>query len=146
MRVEFTVPGEPRGKGRPRFARKGGFVYTDHKTKDYENMVKAAYRMVYGDYQFPEDSSLLLFVTAYFKIPKSTSKRKADLMRQGVIRPTKTPDWDNIGKIIADGCNKLIWDDDSHVIQGTVEKFYSDDPRVDVVVLDMEEYEKWLDG
>lgn len=148
MRVEFTVPGEPQGKGRPRFSRYGGrpVIYTDQKTHDYEHAVQAAYRAAYGDYQFPEDASLLLFVTAYFKIPRSISKRKAELMRQGIIRPLKVPDWDNIGKIIADGCNKIIWNDDSHVIQGTVEKFYSDDPRVVVVILDMEEYMKWQDG
>ena len=43
--VVFTVPGEPQGKGRPRFARPKGsnftMAYTPEKTVSYENRVKA---------------------------------------------------------------------------------------------------------
>ena len=38
MRVEFTVPGIPVGKGRPRFM-KNGHTYTPQKTRDYEDKV-----------------------------------------------------------------------------------------------------------
>ena len=40
----FTIilPGAPRGKGRPRFSKKTGGVYTETKTEQYENRLKGA--------------------------------------------------------------------------------------------------------
>ena len=38
MKIEFTVPGIPVGKGRPRFM-KNGHTYTPQKTRDYEDKV-----------------------------------------------------------------------------------------------------------
>ena len=38
MKVTFTVPGIPVGKGRPRFM-KNGHTYTPQKTRDYEDKV-----------------------------------------------------------------------------------------------------------
>ena len=38
MKIEFTVPGIPVGKGRPRF-KKDGNTYTPQKTQDYEDKV-----------------------------------------------------------------------------------------------------------
>lgn len=42
--VDFTVPGEPRGKGRPRFS-KSGHTYTDSETRAYENKIIAYLRI-----------------------------------------------------------------------------------------------------
>ena len=43
--VQFTILGEPRGKGRPRFAKQGNFVktYTPEETLNYEAYVKMCY-------------------------------------------------------------------------------------------------------
>lgn len=38
MKIEFTVPGIPVGKGRPRFT-KDGHAHTPGKTREYENKV-----------------------------------------------------------------------------------------------------------
>ena len=37
--IIITVPGEPRGKGRPRFTKRG-FTYTPKDTADYEQKVR----------------------------------------------------------------------------------------------------------
>ena len=44
--VKFTVPGEVRGKGRPRFTKAGNHVrtYTDSSTVNYENWVKICFQ------------------------------------------------------------------------------------------------------
>jgi Holliday junction resolvase RusA-like endonuclease len=146
MRVEFTVPGDPQGKQRPRFSQRTGQAYTPPKTRDYERLIRDCYRAKYGDLMFPEGATVLMFVTAYFGIPKSATKAKAAKMLQGIIRPTKVPDWDNIGKVFGDAGNGCIYHDDKCVVQGTVEKYYSTDPRVEVVLVDMEEYMQWQDG
>jgi Holliday junction resolvase RusA-like endonuclease len=71
-------------------------------------------------------------IQAFFSIPKSTSKTKREKMLSGEIRPTKKPDWDNIGKVVCDALNKLAYGDDSGIVDGRVQKFYSDEPRVEV--------------
>ena len=40
--ISFSVPGEPVGKGRPRFTRTG-HPYTPGKTESYESLVRLAY-------------------------------------------------------------------------------------------------------
>ena len=148
MRIEFSVPGDPRGKGRPRFSTYGGrpIAYTDSRTKAYEQLVMKCYMDVPGEHVFPEDAAVFMFITAYFKIPKATPKLKVRLMKQGVIRPLKAPDWDNIGKIICDALNGIAYKDDSRVVYGSVEKFYSDNPRVEVILMDSEVFTQWQDG
>ena len=42
MTIEFTIPGAPQGKERPRFT-KNGIAYTPQKTRDYEKLVAWAY-------------------------------------------------------------------------------------------------------
>ena len=73
-------------------------------------------------------------IKAYYPIPKSTSKKQHQAMLDGQIRPTKKPDWDNIGKIICDALNGIAYKDDSAIVEAMVEKYYSDEPRVEVLL------------
>ncbi len=73
-------------------------------------------------------------IIAYYEIPKSTSKKKRREMLEHRIRPTKKPDWDNIGKIVCDSLNLVAYHDDSAVVDAQVRKFYSETPRVDVMI------------
>jgi len=41
-------------------------------------------------------------VTAVYEIPKSTSKKKVKLMQEGLERPCKKPDIDNIAKVVCE--------------------------------------------
>ena len=132
MKIAFAVEGEPRGKERPRFG--NGQVYTPDKTTTYENQIKIAYYEQCGNVKFPEDSQLELFVKAYYKIPKSASKKKKAAMLSEQIRPTKKPDGDNILKAVADALNGVCYKDDKNLVSMSVEKFYSDMPRIEVVV------------
>ena len=132
MKIAFTVEGEPRGKERPRFG--NGQVFTPDKTTTYENQVKIAYYEQCGNVKFPEDSQLELFVTAYYKIPKSASKKKKEAMLSEQIRPTKKPDGDNILKVVADALNGVCYKDDKNLVSMSIEKFYSDMPRIEVTV------------
>lgn len=55
-------------------------------------------------------------------------------MLNGLIRPTKKPDMDNVVKVIADSLNQLAYRDDTQIVDCQCRKFYSDRPRVDVVI------------
>jgi Holliday junction resolvase RusA-like endonuclease len=128
-KLNFTIPGEPKGKQRHRTT-KTGHTYTPNSTVNYENWVKQCF--VSSTQKERLDGQLEAHITAFFSIPKSTSKVKREKMLSGEIRPTKKPDWDNIGKIICDPLNELAYKDDSYIVTGLVQKFYSDEPRVEV--------------
>ena len=58
-------------------------------------------------------------------------------MLAGDIRPVKRPDWDNIGKIITDALNEVAYHDDAQIVEAIVEKYYSDNPRVEVTIKEL---------
>ncbi len=138
--IKFSVPGQPFGKQRPKFARAGNYVktYTPDETTSYENLVKLMFREAAKGKMFKDDDMLDVRIIAYYEIPKSTRKKKRKLMLEHKIRPAKKPDWDNIGKIVCDSLNKVAYHDDSAVVDAQVRKFYSEQPRVDVTILAIE--------
>lgn len=134
--IKFSIPGQPFGKQRPKFSRVGQYVntYTPDETVSYENLVKLMYQQAAKGRMFPDGAMLDVRIIAYYEIPKSTSKKKQKLMLEHKMRPTKKPDWDNIGKIVCDSLNKVAYHDDSAVVDAQVRKFYSEKPRVDVTI------------
>ena len=134
MICKFSIPGEPKGKGRPRMT-KTGHTYTPNDTVLYEQQVRAEYCRQ-CNFMFPKDCMLDVRVFAYYGIPKSASQKKRRMMLAKVIRPTKKPDWDNVGKIVCDSLNGIAYHDDAQIVDSMVRKFYSESPRVDVVVRD----------
>lgn len=136
MRTTFTIIGEPMGKQRPKFSRAGSFVktYTPEATANYEQWVKLSYLQQRGDTAIIEDKEIAVTIKAYFKIPASVSKKKAEQMRLGYIRPTKKPDFDNIAKIICDALNGLAYKDDAAIVSANIEKYYAPDDEPKVIV------------
>lgn len=129
--INLTIPGEPCAKGRPRLGKWG--TYSPTKTVNAETLIKELYIMQHNGEKV--DGQVNLMVKAYFKIPKSTSKKVAEQMRLGILRPIKRPDGDNILKLCSDALNGLAYDDDSQVVTAIVEKHYSDEPRVEIMIL-----------
>lgn len=60
--ISFSVPGEPVGKGRPRFTRTG-HPYTPGKTESYESLVRLAYGG--SGIIFPKGVPVRVKITAY---------------------------------------------------------------------------------
>ena len=131
MIVNFTVPGEPKAKARPRMTTTG-IAYTPKKTVEYENWVKQCYLIEQKGKKL--EGQIKAEIAAYFTIPKSTSKKNKERMLQHFIFPTKKPDTDNVAKIILDSLNSIAYDDDKQVIDLRVLKFYSENPRVEVTL------------
>lgn len=134
MKREFTVPGEPVGKGRPRFNRYSGKAFTPEKTVNYENLVRLEYQMQVKEEPFPEKVMLRLLIKAYFGIPKSASKKARSQMISLEQRPVKKPDMDNIIKAVADALNHIAYYDDSQIVSTTIEKYYAEQPRIEVTI------------
>jgi Holliday junction resolvase RusA-like endonuclease len=134
MEFKFTIPGKPTGKGRPRFSRYG-HTYTPEQTTNYENLVKVCFKQAYPRAEpFPPKIELCADIKAYYPIPASTSKNKKQKMKDGVYKPTIKPDADNVAKIILDSLNKMAFYDDAQIVVLRIEKLYSDEPRVDVMI------------
>ena len=129
--VSFTIPGPPRGKGRPRFARRGAGVatYTDDRTAAYENLVTLAFRQ---EQQKAMSGPVMLEVHAFFPIPKSASKAKRHEMMIDKIYPTVKPDLDNVIKAVLDGLNGVAFEDDKQVVSIISSKHYDETPHVQV--------------
>ena len=135
--VLFTIPGEPRGKGRPRASTRHGFIrmHTDPKTVAYEGLISLQATLAMRGRPAIE-GPVEVRIRTYYAIPKATSKSNALLMREGFIAPAnKKPDIDNVAKSVMDGCSKgICFADDTQVVTLTCTKRYSDEPRVEVSI------------
>lgn len=139
---ELEIPGDPQGKGRLRYRvvrsknNPLGYAsgFTPSKTLKYEDMIRNLARAEWR--QAPlENCSVFLHVVAYLSIPKSFSNFKRRAAIREDLRPAKTPDWDNFGKVCSDALNKVVFKDDAQVVDAFVQKFYSENPRIRIVVL-----------
>ena len=137
MVVLFTIPGDPRGKGRPRASTRHGFIrmHTDPKTVAYEGLISLQATLAMRGRPAIE-GPVEVRIRAYYRIPKSASKNDALMMAQGFITPAnKKPDIDNVAKSVMDGCSKgLCFKDDTQVVTLTCTKRYCDNPRVEVSI------------
>ena len=135
MMVMFTVYGEPVGKGRPRFARRGNFVstYSPQKTKTYEDEIKMMAKAAMGSSE-ALDTPVTVAIYIRVGIPASFSKQKRKDALEGIIKPTKKPDIDNIAKCFLDGMNDIVYLDDKQVVNLHVTKVYAETPAVEVMV------------
>ena len=136
MIYEFEVIGDIKGKERPRINTYTCTAYTPNNTKDYENLIKQYFKIKYPRY-VPLENRVSVKIMAYFKIPKSTTKKDKTLIEEGKLSPTKKPDIDNIVKIILDALNKMAFKDDNQITKIEVEKTYGE---VEKIIVKIEEY------
>lgn len=133
--LKIEIPGVIQPQERPRFSRRGKNVVTHDapKSKNFKDFVKLVAwqnkpsELITGPIKLQAD--------IYIMPPKKyhTGPKRA-LIASGELRPTKKPDLDNLIKGIKDGCNKIIWHDDSQIVDMTVRKFYSEQPRAEVTI------------
>ena len=121
MILRFTIPGDPRGKGRPRFDSRSRRAYTDSKTRAYERWVAA--RAV--------GAMAALGTWAELEGPVELEVVAVK------ARPVK-PDANNIASAILDGLTKAgAWRDDAQVCRLEAWTYYAasgEAPAVEVVV------------
>jgi len=132
LTVEFTVPGNPIGKGRPRFTRIG-HAYTPKETVQYEEHIRRCYKEQCGDTML--DGAIRMMLMVYVPVPKSAPKKKREQMLLGEIRPLTKPDNSNILKGVEDALNGVAYIDDKQICDHDgIHKFYSENPRIEVTL------------
>lgn len=130
--IIILLPGIPQGKARPRFVRATGHAFTPAKTRSYESMLQGvAIEAMRG--LTPFDGPVSVAVLAFFPVPARWSKTKRAAALQGSTRPAKKPDADNLLKVL-DSLNAVVFRDDAQIVEASVAKHYSDQPRLEVRV------------
>jgi Holliday junction resolvase RusA-like endonuclease len=132
--IRIEVLGPPRGKGRVWRGPNGG-AFRPPATEKYEGNLnhEAKLAMYQAGQLAPLEGPLSLVVTAYFPVPGSWSKKQRAAALEHLIRPAKKPDADNLLKMM-DALNEVVWRDDAQIVDAQVAKFYSDRPRIVIVV------------
>ncbi|TXG96497.1 MAG: RusA family crossover junction endodeoxyribonuclease [Nevskiaceae bacterium] len=137
--VQFLVPGEPVGKGRPRIGRVGGHarMFTPQKTASYEGLIALAGTQAMAGRTLLE-GAVMVEMRIVLAIPQSMSKKRKAQAIAGELFPTKKPDMDNVIKAIYDGLNGVVWKDDVQVVDAFVRKRYGEVPGVHVRIVPLE--------
>lgn len=145
MRVSFAFPGHPVGKGRHRTrvvkTRSGkvfASAYPDAKTVEHEATIGWYAQQAMASHP-PIDGPVRLVVIQTFAIPESWPRKKRELALAGSVRPNVKPDWDNLGKIVSDALNGIVYLDDKQVASASIEKWYGPRPECEVVVTTIEQ-------
>ena len=134
------LPIPPTAKGRPRFARATGRAYTPAATQAAERTLQgelsAAIKLGVSaqQYEWPMTGPLELELGFTLGIPASWGKRKAQGARDGIVRHTSRPDVDNMGKLVMDAANGVLWHDDSQLVRVTLAKWYGPTPGTTVTL------------
>lgn len=120
--LQFEILGDPIPLARPRFSRTGTFDSQAKLKEGYGWQLKSQFR------QEPLTCPIGLDIRFYMPIPKNTSGIKRRQMLAGMIQHIKRPDLDNLVKFILDCMNKIIFTDDSQIVDINCRKQYSEQP------------------
>jgi Holliday junction resolvase RusA-like endonuclease len=128
--IEFTIPGVPIAKKRPRFARRGKFVttYSDQDTDEGKALWHIVQGIGWKDHQ-PITGPLEVHFIFTFPRPKSMTKKRAQDPRHD-----KKPDLDNLEKFYLDCMNGYVFKDDGQICEMRSKKKYGDVPSTNVWV------------
>ena len=107
---------------------------TPKDSVNYENWVRLCYQQQEGKHL---EGSIRARIVAYYKVPKSYTKKRVQAIREGLEHPLKKPDADNIAKIILDSLNDIAFHDDSQIVELVVIKRWTED--IERVEFELEE-------
>lgn len=123
--IDLTVPGEPKGKARARFNRQTGQVFTPTASMRAEHRIQiewiSAGRPIV-------EGPLRIEVDVVMRRPQNHWRKNGELTAAGerLPRPTKKPDWDNVGKLVADALNGNAYRDDCQIVEAHTSKRWAE--------------------
>ena len=134
--IEFTVYGEAKPKGSTRaFVVNNKAITTTNNpnAKDWQKLVALSaqeHRPPGG----PFVGAVQLYADFYFQRPQSVSVKK---------RPFHTvkPDLDKLVRNIGDALKGIVYAEDARIVSITARKMYDDTPRVEIMVIPIQEVE-----
>ena len=111
VRIEIGLP--PKPKQSTTFG--NGHAYKRADVKQYEDAVRLIAR---SRIKHVFNGEIRVAIHFYLKTPKSLKKVDKQLAEQGIIRPLRTPDIDNLAKMILDALNYgVAYNDDKQIVE-----------------------------
>jgi Holliday junction resolvase RusA-like endonuclease len=115
--IKFNVPGVPCAWARARTA--GKMHFTPGKQRQAMAIASQIAAEAMGE-QAPLTGPVSMSIMAVWPWPKSMSDKKRKAL--GANWRASRPDTDNIGKLVADSLNGIVFLDDAQVVRLTIEK------------------------
>lgn len=141
-RIDFWVPGKPRGKDRPRFDSRTKRTYSTKETENAEAQIVQAWRDVGEPRQPNDDDALWMRLTIVMERPGSHFNTKGELNAAGRRQPypaTRKPDIDNALKLVMDALNGRAYKDDVRFVDTHERKAWGDRAGMRILIGPMHE-------
>ena len=144
-RIEFIVPGEVRGQGRPRATIRGNHASVYESSQDraskHNIQLYAAEAMRAEGYALakPDGMGITVKAEVFVRVPSSMSKKKRVDALAGWIKPQRKPDLDNVLKALLDAMNGVVYGDDVQVAKVVASRHYAEAWGLKVTVIWCEE-------
>jgi len=122
--LSISLPGDPKTKLRPRFARNKRRVRTFDPQSDDKETTRWQIKSRVGAME-PLKGPLGLSVICVFSTPKSKNKEDFHIVK---------PDLDNLIKWVGDVGNGILWYDDKQIIKINALKIYGEEPKTIITV------------
>lgn len=136
MTIKLVFEIEPIQQARPRVTRMGRGIrlYDPQKVSVYKKQLGLMAKDMYK--AEPLVGPLELRIKFYRPIQKSISRKEHKRRADGISRPVVKPDLSNYLKAFEDGLNGIIWKDDASIVHEEIDKYYSDNPRIELEIED----------
>lgn len=131
--INITLPGKPIASKRVAQGYNGRY----NSQSDIMNQTRLLISNQLPDkFEMIEKNVPVIVNISFFFVPAKSQKTKKflALIKDDDYPYLKKIDRDNLDKFALDCCNKLVWYDDAQVYKGTLEKYYSLDPRTEIEV------------
>ena len=109
------------------------YEYQQDEDSTFNESIKEAAIVAMGSSE-ALDTPVTVAIYIRVGIPASFSKQKRKDALEGILKPTKKPDIDNIAKCFLDGMNDIVYLDDKQVVNLHITKVYAETPAVEVMV------------
>ena len=129
--VSLVIPGEPIPKARARTL-KAGYSFTPKTTVEYRELIQSCWlaEHLVEEITHPIQMAIKFFLGA----PKYLQKKNPTGISLELLPAAGRKDVDNMAKAIMDALEGLAYKNDSQIYSLLVVKYYSDNPRAEVMI------------
>lgn len=129
--MTIEIPGQPLPWKAPYVGTRGAYSIRTPVMNQLKALVKPQWK---DPIIQKSDRGIRVDIDFFMAIPKSTSKKKKDLMLARKIRPVKVPDRTNCAKFYEDLLQGIVFENDSFIVEGDIRKFYDEIPRTVIYI------------